>query len=913
MVRTFAIAATATVAAAAAAPRIELDLATPQEYLGKLERHADVGGAGQWSRFHAVAGSNNRGVQDFTERCPAGTGTNGANCPVPKAHAWDSHDEEIKVSKQIYLVDDDGQTGVVPADKVEYAKRRTYLIKYDASDAAGNRAEQLVFALILDDVKAPRITCDDWSTNGVVCDCSVHAKLGACAQKCASGADYVIEAASGFVSQSLVAKPDWSLCKAWTAFDLVEGYVNPTITYKVTTPLSNTPIIETNSWASANEALTKGHPIGRYTVVVSAHDHAGSYGKGAGGAGDTGNNVATFAKTFVFQDTQAPVVTVLGDSPNHTHECGTKYTDAGASAQDARDDKIALGVTYPKDKYTDAAKGLTVSSDVNANVNGAYKVTFSAHDSSNNWAKGERFVLVKDTKAPKVVLVGDNEVTRYVEKDDLDRIEELGISVNDACDPLLTGQVFTKAQPGGAASPKVSMTWSSNAQGQNPGNKWPITGKFVRTYRVWDTTSNGKSTTIKRTYAFVDNEEPDVKLVGKSTVTVEACNIKNNKACKSYVDEGARCFDYVGGEMGQGQIVKGGNAVDKTTPGTYTVTYKCKDNAPTPNWSEVVSRTVVVADTTCPTLKVLGANPTTIEANFPYQDAGATAMDEIDGFFAASSPRITATGNTVNTKSLYVQARSCKDIKAVVDEAKTGPYKITSYTKAKGFFQINVFCDMSNGSTYYLSKGQHAPGSAGVVPYGSKLGACGNMGLSMAKFPFTAAAMEEFSQIATDYKNNKENPTNVYLCAAKNDADASTHAAIRAANTKMASSRAEAGTYKITYHFTDSSNNKDTGCGAAPTTRAVKVQDTLPPVISLHMGGKLLKSSNKATGAANPAWDAAQNPFLNDGYFDAKSALMAEESASSANGWMIGAAASAVAGLALLASSRRTVATSVPV
>ena len=57
-------------------------------------------------------------MQDFTERCPAGTGTNGANCPVRKAHAWDSHDEEIKVSKQIYLVDDDGQTGVVPADKV---------------------------------------------------------------------------------------------------------------------------------------------------------------------------------------------------------------------------------------------------------------------------------------------------------------------------------------------------------------------------------------------------------------------------------------------------------------------------------------------------------------------------------------------------------------------------------------------------------------------------------------------------------------------------------------------------------------------------------------------------------------------------------------------------------------------------
>ena len=50
-----------------------------------------------------------------------------------------------------------------------------------------------------------------------------------------------------------------------------------------------------------------------------------------------------------------------------------------------------------------------------------------------------------------------------------------------------------------------------------------------------------------------------------------------------------------------------------------------------------------------------------------------------------------------------------------------------------------------------------------------------------------------------------------------------------------------------------------------------------------------------------------------DGYFDAKTALMAEQSTTSANGWMLAAAASAVAGVALLAASKRTVATSVPV
>merc|ERR1719181_962197 len=36
-----------------------------------------------------------------------------------------------------------------------FQKRSTYLFKYDAEDAAGNHAEQVVFALILDDTQAP--------------------------------------------------------------------------------------------------------------------------------------------------------------------------------------------------------------------------------------------------------------------------------------------------------------------------------------------------------------------------------------------------------------------------------------------------------------------------------------------------------------------------------------------------------------------------------------------------------------------------------------------------------------------------------------------------------------------------------------------------------------------------------------
>ena len=104
--RSFAIAAAAAPALAAAVPRIELDLSSVA--IERLERHVDAGGLGQWARFHVISSdSNARGRQDFTERCAAGTTTNAVNCPVPKAHAWDSLGQtELSVQSQIYLVDD---------------------------------------------------------------------------------------------------------------------------------------------------------------------------------------------------------------------------------------------------------------------------------------------------------------------------------------------------------------------------------------------------------------------------------------------------------------------------------------------------------------------------------------------------------------------------------------------------------------------------------------------------------------------------------------------------------------------------------------------------------------------------------------------------------------------------------------
>merc|ERR1711988_1324616 len=99
------------------------------------------------------------------------------------------------------------------------------------------------------------------------------------------------------------------------------------------------------------------------------------------------------------------------------------------------------------------------------------------------------------------------------------------------------------------------------------------------------------------------------------------------------------------------------------------------------------------------------------------------------------------------------------------------------------------------------------------------------------------------------------------------------------------------GTYVLTYSVTDK-NGKDNSCKAASGTRTdhftktVVVEDTMIPIISLKYRGTDLVG------------------------------MMAEQSTTTVNGWVIGAVASAVSGVALLgyaATRKATVATSVPV
>jgi len=97
-------------------------------------------------------------------------------------------------------------------------------------------------------------------------------------------------------------------------------------------------------------------------------------------------------------------------------------------------------------------------------------------------------------------------------------------------------------------------------------------------------------------------------------------------------------------------------SVDTTKIGTYTLTYTATDRLGN---RATATRTVRVVDTTPPTIRIKGDNPAIVEVGSTYTDAGATALDTVDGNLTNSI----ATTNSVNTNRVgdYNVTYSVKD------------------------------------------------------------------------------------------------------------------------------------------------------------------------------------------------------------------------------------------------------------
>jgi hypothetical protein len=100
---------------------------------------------------------------------------------------------------------------------------------------------------------------------------------------------------------------------------------------------------------------------------------------------DGNGNTAYSTNTVVVADQTAPVITMLGDSPQ-TNECHSAFVDPGATALDNCSGVVSV----------------STNGTVDANAVGVYTIEYVASDAAGNTATNTRFVYLVDTTAPVV-------------------------------------------------------------------------------------------------------------------------------------------------------------------------------------------------------------------------------------------------------------------------------------------------------------------------------------------------------------------------------------------------------------------------------------------------------------------------------------------------------------------------------
>lgn len=375
--------------------------------------------------------------QDWTEKCEAGADTR-ATCPFPKAQAFDYVDRKLAVTTRIFMVDEQGKVLIEPKpineNEISFKKRATYLFKYDASDMAGNHAEQVVFALIVDDKEAPKFTFKHPKRTQVTPDPFDDDINGNCWNFNKIGGRYCdpnTEECRMNVEASL--HPTWGLFSCTgpsgvTAYDDVDGSVTKTIKYSI--KKGGVEVKKDVSAQDATEYFADWESVGNFELILTAHDHAGVYGS------NSENNRRSVSIKVKVDDTRPPVIFVHGEK-SPTYECGLQYKkcdetefknmfhtvqlnqnyrcDMGVGAYDELDGQVAENKINWKcaEKTGKFGKCNWVKSRYGKDV-GTFRIRYSSTDTTSE-LKGSavRTVHITDTVAPKVALAGNDDVVSH--------------------------------------------------------------------------------------------------------------------------------------------------------------------------------------------------------------------------------------------------------------------------------------------------------------------------------------------------------------------------------------------------------------------------------------------------------------------------------------------------------------------
>jgi hypothetical protein len=274
---------TASVETAAPVISLDLDIADPVAYTGATAGKGCSGSAAYCrarSGATAYGGGTHGFTENFSKTCPAGPNTNVETCPVPTARAYDHHDGELSVVKKLYLVNNNGVKGSTSQeyDNIDYKLRSEWLMTFDAEDGAGNKAQQIVFAMILDDTTKPTITPKTASP----------ATLEACDK-------------DNF-GQQVDDRQFWLVPNNNPAMDNYDGDLTDQLKINVKAPNAAEGTDYTQSAATPPKIQVNTHVLGEWTLTYSAHDHAGMFGENGE------DNAASMVGKVVVRDSLPPTL-----------------------------------------------------------------------------------------------------------------------------------------------------------------------------------------------------------------------------------------------------------------------------------------------------------------------------------------------------------------------------------------------------------------------------------------------------------------------------------------------------------------------------------------------------------------------------------------------------------------------------
>ena len=340
--------------------------------------------------------------------------------------------------------------------------------------------------------------------------------------------------------------------------------------------------------------------VGQYTVTYDCTDSS--------------NNEATqVSRTVNVQsapDTDAPVIIITG-SANIQLTVDETYTEQGAVCED----------------NVDADKAATVGGDtVDTSTVGQYTVTYDCTDSSNNEAtQVSRTVNVQsapDTDAPVIIITG---------------LTNIQLTVDE-----------TYTEQGAVCEDNVDADKAATVGGDTVDTS--TVGQYTVTYDCTDS-SNNEATQVSRTVnvqSAPDTDAPVIIITGSANIQLTVD--------ETYTEQGAVCEDNVDADK---PATVGGDTVDTSTVGQYTVTYDCTDSSN--NEATQVSRTVNVQsapDTDAPVIIITGLTNIQLTVDETYTEQGAVCEDNVD----ADKPA-TVGGDTVDTSTVgqYTVTYDCTD------------------------------------------------------------------------------------------------------------------------------------------------------------------------------------------------------------------------------------------------------------